>query len=419
MLQVDAVYACDNPYAATQKIVHPVMSHSVCQVKIQHSQAEDKKIPTPSHLFTNLAYKLKPHQRRNQYLRERLDTCADVNIMPASVYKLVFNDLELKMLAPTSLKIGTYTTDTEDIGCFPGPPYCIQIDWSVTSKQTSCRPILMHLKEAFQQEIDKMLKVGVLKPVHEATPWINSFVLVEGEGQAWQFKIENLLGPHNLKKAIVREPHPFKTLEDIAYLFTDVCIMSVCNCKKGYWDQELDESSSFLITFNTELGTFRYTMIPFGATVAGDIFQYKLEQCFGHLRNVIVIADNIMIVGKKPCHSNHDQALTTLLETARKCNVQLNYDRLQYKKQEVNFIWWNIHYKWSQARQNKVTTITKMSAPTNKMQVQSPIGMINYLLKFSARLSEIAKAIQELAKDKVPFNWGPEHQSAFTQMMKQ
>ena len=64
----------------------------------------------------------------------------------------------------------------------------------------------------------------------------------------------------------------------------------------------------------------------------------------------------------------------------------------------------------------KVTAITKMPAPTNKNQVQSFVGMINYLLKFSARLSEITEPIWELAKDKVPFNWGPEHQSAFTQM---
>ena len=49
------------------------------------------------------------------------------------------------------------------------PPYHIQIDQSVTPKQTPCRPILVHLKEAFQHKIEKMLKVGVLKPVHEAT----------------------------------------------------------------------------------------------------------------------------------------------------------------------------------------------------------------------------------------------------------
>ena len=50
----------------------------------------------------------------------------------------------------------------------------------VSPKQTPCMPIPIHLKDAFKQELDKMLKAGVLKPVHEATPWINSFVLIEG-----------------------------------------------------------------------------------------------------------------------------------------------------------------------------------------------------------------------------------------------
>ena len=42
--------------------------------------------------------------------------------------------------------------------------------------------------------------------------------------------------------------------------------------------------------------------------------------------------------------------------------------------------------------------------------------MINYLSEFSARLPELA---EPLSKDKVPFNWGPEHQEAFKQMKKE
>ena len=38
-----------------------------------------------------------------------------MNIMPASVCKLVFDDPELKKLAPSTLEIGTYTTDTMKI----------------------------------------------------------------------------------------------------------------------------------------------------------------------------------------------------------------------------------------------------------------------------------------------------------------
>ena len=73
--------------------------------------------------------------------------------------------------------------------------------------------------------------------------------------------------------------------------------------------------------------------MPSGATVSGDVFQCMLDQYFGQIKNVIVIADDIMIVGKKTDHSDHDQAQTTLPDTARKCNAYLNYDKLQYKKQ--------------------------------------------------------------------------------------
>ena len=60
-----------------------------------------------------------------------------------------------------------------------------------------------------------------------------------------------------------------------------------------------------------------------------------------------------------------------------------------------------------------------MPSSTNKKQVQSFIGMIDYLSEFSLRVSELADPIRELSQDKVPFNWGPEHQQAFTQMKKE
>ena len=44
-----------------------------------------------------------------------------------------------------------------------------------------------------------------------------------------------------------------------------------------------------------------------------------------------------MVVGKQNNHKDHDIALTQLLKTARECNVHLNYDKLQYKRTEVEF----------------------------------------------------------------------------------
>ena len=188
----------------------------------------------------------------------------------------------------------------------------------------------------FKQEINKMLQAGVLAPVNEVTPWINSFVLVESKDKLGNLKLCICLDPTNLNKVITRKPYHFRTPENIAHLLADACIIPVCEYRKCYWHQKL-EASSFLTTFNTEIGRFRYTVMLFGISVAGDVFQCKLDWCFLNIDEVIVIADDIMIVGKKQNHRDHDIALTTKLETPRKCNVILNFDKLQYRKTDVDF----------------------------------------------------------------------------------
>ena len=113
-----------------------------------------------------------------------------------------------------------------------------------------------------------------------------------------------------------------------------------------------------------------------------------------------------MVVGKN--HRDHILALTALLETARKCNVQLHYDKLQYKKTEVDFFRETYIINGHKPAQTKVSAITSMPEPSCKTEVHSFMGMINYLPKFSARLSELSEPIRELSKKKFSFNWGLE-----------
>ena len=159
--------------------------------------------------------------------------------------------------------------------------------------------------------------------------------------------------------------------------------------------------------------------MPFGTTVAGNVFQRKLGQCFGHFQNVIVIANDIIVIGKQPNHKDHDLALTTLLNTARKCNVHLNYEKLQYKQKEVKFFGEKYTLDGHRPVQSRIKAIQEVPVPQCRKQVQSFIGMVNYLSKFSARLPELAEPIRDLCKEKVPFNWGPEHDGVFQLIKKE
>ena len=121
----------------------------------------------------------------------------------------------------------------EGIGQFAGEPYHIHTNPSITPTQTPCRPIPVHLKQTFRQEIEKMLTAGVIMPVHEATPWINSFVLVESTDKSTgKPKLCICLDPTNLNKAIIHEPYCFHTPEDIAHKLSGATVITVLNCSR-------------------------------------------------------------------------------------------------------------------------------------------------------------------------------------------
>ena len=142
----------------------------------------------------------------------------------------------------------------EGIGQFPGEPYHIQIDPKVPPKQTPCRMIPIHQKELFKKKLDKMVAAGILKPVDDSQPWINSFVIIESKDKLGKPKLRFCLDPTNLNKAVICEPYCFKTPEGIAHLLSNAVVLTTSDCNRGFWHQLLDEESSFLTTFNTEFG---------------------------------------------------------------------------------------------------------------------------------------------------------------------
>ena len=99
-----------------------------------------------------------------------------------------------------------------------------------------------------------MLQAAYIKPVHEATPWINSYVIVDGKGKLDKLKIRICLDPTNLNVAVIQEPWFYKKKDDIAHMLADAVIITATDCTKGFWHEALDEESSYLKTFGTEFG---------------------------------------------------------------------------------------------------------------------------------------------------------------------
>ena len=81
------------------------------QMQVKSAKDNTKK-DKPQHLVTNNEYKSKPHRRRTKFLRAKIDTCSNVNLIPISVYKLIYKDQDCTKLEPINkAAVKTYTTE--------------------------------------------------------------------------------------------------------------------------------------------------------------------------------------------------------------------------------------------------------------------------------------------------------------------
>ena len=67
----------------------------------------------------------------------------------------------------------------------------------------------------------------------------------------------------------------------------------------------------------------------------------------------------------------------------------------------------------------KVKVIMEMPKPTTLKDLQTFLGMVQYLSKFSPRIAEIAGPLRDLMKKHAPYAWGPEHNHAFDSIKKE
>ena len=117
----------------------------------------------------------------------------------------------------------------------------------------------------------------------------------------------------------------------------------------------------------------------------------------------MIIADDIMVLGYQEDERDHDIAFMKLLETMKKNNIKLNFDKIQYKQKEAEFFGKIYIIQGRKCSNTKVKAITGMSKPTCLKDLHTFLGMVQYLGKFSPRTAEIAEPLHDLTKKNAPY----------------
>ncbi|CAL8130302.1 unnamed protein product [Orchesella dallaii] len=295
--------------------------------------------------------------------------------------------------------------------------YHITLNEEVKPVVHAPRSVPVSLREPVKAKLEELEKQGVISRVTEPTDWVSS-MLVKKETN----KLRICLDPQDLNKAIKREHYPLPTMEDVATRLGKVKVFSLLDAKNGFWQIELDERSSYLTTFNTPFGRYRWCRMPFGISSAPEVWQRRMHELAEGLKGVEVIADDFLIVGcgdeQDEANRDHDRNLIALLERARQKNLKLNAKKMRIKLTELQYMGHVLTPNGVKMDPRKMEAILKMPKPTDKKAVQRLLGMVQYLAKFLPRLSDTAEPLRRLTDDSVDWDWKAEHEDSFQKLRK-
>ena len=201
------------------------------------------------------------------------------------------------------------------------------LDPSVQPVQHNPRRVPIAIQDIVRAKIADLEKKGIVKKVTKPTEWISSMVVVTTPK-----KIRICLDPKDLNKAVLRPKYQMAALDEVLPKLSKAKVFSTLDAKDGFYQVGLDEESSVKTTFWTPFGRYRFLRLPFGINLAPEEFECKLQEKLDGLPGVIVLRDDILVVGNgetlDEANKNHDENLVRLLDRARQVNLRLNGSKL-------------------------------------------------------------------------------------------
>ena len=155
-----------------------------------------------------------------------------------------------------------------EIGCL-SHTYHIELNPNVKPVIVPPRKIPHSLKPKLKKELDRMVEMKIIEFVDGPTDWVNALVIVEKPNG----KLRICLDPRPLNQAIKRHHFPIPTAEEVFSNMKGAQVFSKLDASSGYWQIPVDDESSYLLTFSSPFGRYRFKRMPYGLHSASEIFQ--------------------------------------------------------------------------------------------------------------------------------------------------
>ncbi|GFH49966.1 hypothetical protein CTEN210_06442 [Chaetoceros tenuissimus] len=374
----------------------------------------EAKHPTRQEMRATFLRSVEP--KATQEETERVTKILDANYEKANLEEVVasatsLNREQKRKLLKTLKKFESLFDGT--LGCWKTDPVKIQLKEGAKAVNSRWYPVPKINKETFKKELERLVKIGVLEVVHESEWGTPVFIIPKKEGT-----VRFVTDFRKVNGLVVRKPFPIPRIADTLQQLEGFTFATALDLNMGYYTIPLAECSKDVTTIVTEFGKFRYTCLPMGMVVSGDVFQSKIYDLIGDIEGVRTYIDDILCIGTGT-FDEHLSQLEEIFQRFENAGLKVNASKCSFGLQEIPYLGYIISKEGLRPDPKKVQGIVDLHKPQTAKEMKSLIGMIQFYRDMWRRRSHILSPLIDAAagkKGKMKITWTEEMDDAFIQL---
>ena len=217
-----------------------------------------------------------------------------------------------------------------------------------------------------------------------------------------------------LNAITVKNKYPLPLIPQLISKLRGAKYFTKLDVRWGFNNVRIKDGDEWKAAFRTNRGLFEPLIMFFGLTNSPATFQTMMDDVFRELVDegiVIVYIDDILIFMRTV--EEHRKATRHVLELLRKHNLFLRPEKCEFEKTRIDYLSLIVSHDRVEMDPVKIAGVADWPAPSNKKEVMSYLGFVNFYRHFIRDFSKIARPLHDLTRNDTPWHWNELEQSAF------
>lgn len=315
--------------------------------------------------------------------------------------------LEIDMSATEAVVAKYGEIFKEELGKYRGDPVAIQLKSNAIPKFLKARPVPFAIKDRVEQEIDRLVKENVLRPV-SFSEWATPVVPIIKKNGAVR-----LCGDYRstVNQATESDTYPMPTASEVFAIISGGKFYTTLDLDRAYTQVVVTDATARLLTLNTCKGLYTVHRLAFGVKACPGIFQRLMTALLAGVPGVAVLIDDVIISGRTMLEMT--QRLDTVLARIEKAGLRLNKNKCKFAKERVEFLGFVIDANGIHPAPSKVESILSTPEPKNVQQLQAFLGLYNFYERFVPHKATILEPLHRLLDRSQTWKWTDREQNSF------